>query len=34
MMSIEGLNEEDQKKYVSLQEYIKQKFLFGAKKGR
>jgi hypothetical protein len=34
MVNIEELSEEDQRKYTELQEYIKQQFLFGAKKDR
>jgi hypothetical protein len=34
MVNIEELSEEDQRKYTELQEYIKQHFLFGAKKDR
>jgi hypothetical protein len=34
MVNIEELNEEDQRKYTELQEYIKQQFLSGAKKDR
>jgi hypothetical protein len=34
MVNIEELSEEDQMKYTELQEYIKQQFLFGAKKDR
>jgi hypothetical protein len=33
MVNIEELSEEDQRKYSELQEYTKQQFLFGAKKG-
>jgi hypothetical protein len=32
MVNIEDLGEEDQRKYIELQEYIKQQFLSGAKK--
>jgi hypothetical protein len=32
MVNIEELSEEDQRKYMKLQEYIKQQFLSGAKK--
>jgi hypothetical protein len=32
MVNIEELSEEDQMKYMELQEYIKQQFLLGAKK--
>jgi hypothetical protein len=34
MVNIEELNEEDQRKYTELQEYIKQQFLSGARKDR
>jgi hypothetical protein len=34
MVNIEDLSEEDQRKYIELQEYIKQKFLSGARKDR
>ena len=34
MSNVEELNEEDQRKYATLQEYVKQQFLSGAKKGR
>jgi hypothetical protein len=34
MVNIEDLSEEDQRKYIELQEYIKQQFLSGAKKDR
>jgi hypothetical protein len=34
MVNIEELSEEDQRKYIELQEYIKQQFLSGAKKDR
>jgi hypothetical protein len=34
MVNIKELSEEDQRKYTELQEYIKQQFLFGAKKDR
>jgi hypothetical protein len=34
MVNIEELSEEDQRKYMELQEYIKQQFLSGAKKDR
>jgi hypothetical protein len=34
MVKIEELSEEDQRKYMELQEYMKQKFLSSAKKDR
>jgi carbohydrate-selective porin OprB len=34
MVNIEELNEEDQRNYTELQEYMKQQFLSGAKKDR
>jgi hypothetical protein len=34
MVSIVELSEEDQRKYVALQEHVKQQFLSGAKKDR
>jgi hypothetical protein len=34
MVNIEELNEEDQRKYNELQEYIKQQFLSSVKKDR
>ena len=34
MVNIEELSEEDQRKYMELQEYIKQQFLSGVKKDR
>jgi len=34
MASIEDLNEEEQRNYAALQEYIKQQFLVGIKKDR
>jgi hypothetical protein len=34
MVNIEELSEEDQRKYIELQEYIKQKFLSGVRKDR
>jgi hypothetical protein len=34
MVNIEDLSEEDQRKYIELQEYIKQQFLSGARKDR
>jgi hypothetical protein len=34
MVNIEELNKEDQRKYIELQEYIKQKFLSSARKDR
>jgi hypothetical protein len=34
MVNIDELNEEDQRKYTELQEYIKRQFLSGAKKDR
>jgi hypothetical protein len=34
MVNIKELSEEDQRKYMELQEYIKQQFLSGAKKDR
>jgi hypothetical protein len=34
MVNIEDLSEEDQRKYIELQEYVKQQFLSGAKKDR
>jgi alpha-mannosidase len=34
MVNIEELSEKDQRKYMELQEYIKQQFLSGAKKDR
>ncbi|CAN6318944.1 unnamed protein product [Urochloa humidicola] len=34
MASIEELNEEEQRSYAALQEYIKQQFLTGMKKDR
>jgi hypothetical protein len=34
MVNIEELSEEDQRKYIELQEYIKQQFLSGARKDR
>jgi hypothetical protein len=34
MVNIEELSEENQRKYIELQEYIKQQFLSGARKDR
>jgi hypothetical protein len=34
MVNIEDFSEEDQRKYIELQEYVKQQFLSGAKKDR
>jgi hypothetical protein len=34
MVNIEDLSEEDQRKYIELQEYSKQQFFYGARKDR